>query len=783
MKKQHDTLSKLFLQPGQMKAADKKKALKAMKLVEEELQQKNRELEIEAALEKVRAVATRMKQSSDMIEICKVISKQLQNLKLKNIRNVQTAIIYKSKGTYLNYEFYTKHNKVLITEVNYTNHRLQTLFANRMLKGAEKLFSKTLKGSEVKNWLAYQKTTNQFADRYLEKAQYLCYYWFSLGAVALGMSTYIPLKKEEIDLFKRFRNVFDLAYKRYNDIEKAEAQAREAQIEASLERVRAKAMAMHNSADLTEAAGTVFTELNKLGINPIRTGFVLLTHQSRNAKLYPATSFDKEHTLSFTGEFEFTGHPVFEKQYDSWKKKENYFPVLEGDILKSYYKILSKALSVSYTNFPTDRKQFGSFLPFTEGFLFTWSDEQYSEKEINILERFKVILNLTITRFLDLQKAEAQARESQIEVSLERVRSKTMAMHNSQDVADTVATMFDEWVKLGIKTFRCGIGIMESDHRMEVWTARPGNDGKVALAMGHINMSIHPLLQGAYNGWKNKQETFTYELKDDDIKKYFTAINNHVDYPVKYDLDNMPSKIYHRDFYFPEGTLFVFSLEELSAETSRVLQRFSGVLSQTYRRFLDLQRAEAQTREAKIEASLERVRSKTMAMHSSEDILSTTTVIFAEMKKLGIESIRCGVALLSKDSRSAKVYASATFSDGELKTLYRAIEMTDHPSQVQQYQSWLNQENYFTELKGDELRSYYQLPFFYSSPSYTPPDIYEHSEFGYYIPFSEGLFYAWAKKAYSETEVNILIRFKTIIDLTFRRYLDLQKAEEPRSKN
>src|SRR5262249_20738168 len=112
-----------------------------------------------------------------------------------------------------------------------------------------------------------------------------------------------------------------------------------------------------------------------------------------------------------------------------------------------------------------------------------------------------------------------------------------------------------------------------------------------------------------------------------------------------------------------------------------------------------------------------------------------------------------------------------------LKTLYRAIEMTDHPSQVKQYQAWLNQENYFTELKGDELRSYYRLPFFYSSPSYVPPDIHDESEFGYYVPFSEGLFYAWTRNAYTEAELNILMRFKTIIDLTFRRFLDLQKAE------
>ncbi len=180
---------------------------------------------------------------------------------------------------------------------------------------------------------------------------------------------------EFADIFKRFGKVFEQTYTRFLDLQKAEEQAREAQVEASLEKVRGRAMAMHNSGDLSEAAGTVFTELNRLGINPIRSGFVLLTKKSRRAKLYPATSFDNKNTSSFTGEFDFTGHPVYEKQYDSWMKKENYFPVLEGEELISYYRILSEGLSVPLKNFPLDKNQFGSFLPFSEGFLFTWSEE------------------------------------------------------------------------------------------------------------------------------------------------------------------------------------------------------------------------------------------------------------------------------------------------------------------------------------------------------------------------------------------------------------------------
>ena len=60
----------------------------------------------------------------------------------------------------------------------------------------------------------------------------------------------------------------------------------------------------------------------------------------------------------------------------------------------------------------------------------------------DLFKRFGKVFDQTYTRFLDLKKAESQAREAQIESSLERVRSKTMAMHNSKDVGASVASHF-----------------------------------------------------------------------------------------------------------------------------------------------------------------------------------------------------------------------------------------------------------------------------------------------------------------------------------------------------
>src|SRR5215204_6224654 len=59
----------------------------------EELEQKrkaveaqSKELEIESSLERVRTVAMSMKQPADMLDVCKVISAELQSLNVTNIR-------------------------------------------------------------------------------------------------------------------------------------------------------------------------------------------------------------------------------------------------------------------------------------------------------------------------------------------------------------------------------------------------------------------------------------------------------------------------------------------------------------------------------------------------------------------------------------------------------------------------------------------------------------------------------------------------------------------------
>ena len=104
----------------------------------------------------------------------------------------------------MNYEYYAKHDKTFITETSYTNNKIHLEFAEKMLKGNGEFMTAHIIGDEVKDWIAYQKTTNVFIDAFLEHCIIIKLLLVFIGPVALGISTYEPLKEEDINLFKRF---------------------------------------------------------------------------------------------------------------------------------------------------------------------------------------------------------------------------------------------------------------------------------------------------------------------------------------------------------------------------------------------------------------------------------------------------------------------------------------------------------------------------------------------------------------------------------------------------
>ena len=611
-----------------------------------DLQKKNRELEIETSLEKVRAVAMGMSKPDDLLNICEVLFKELDKIGFKDVRCSHIHIFNDKKGYFDDYD-YSDFTGGKISTLPYKGNVTVENFLKKIRKSNDSFAEVVIKGKALADFLSFRKKSGQIQDKRLTKASEINYYFFSIGNGNIGISNFGKISNEQLILLKRFRNVFQLAYQRYTDIEKAVAQAKEAQIEATLERIRSKAMGMKATSEIGSLIYHLYTEMTKLDARLDRCFIMIVNPDNLGITWWLA---GKEGLLNENGFFiPHNQHPSYLLYLNHWKKRQKKWQYLfEGKEKKDWDRFGFSKTDLAKLPEPIKKDMVGVNKIYLSGSsdkfgcLVTGSLEPLSEFHQEIISRFATVFNQTYTRFLDLQKAEAQTREAEIELALERVRARTMSMHNSTDVGNTAIAMFDELVHLGVNKYvRCGIGILDETKFMEVWTVSSDKKKSTVLNIGKLDMTMHPMLTQVKNSWENKQPGFTYELKGKDLRNYFLVINKQKDYPVKVEMDALPERIFHNDFRFSEGVIYAFTPEPLSAEMNQIFKRFAGVFEQTYRRFLDLQKAEAQAREAEIELALERVRARTMAMQHSDELADASFLLDQQVRALGIETRGC----------------------------------------------------------------------------------------------------------------------------------------------
>ncbi|HUR66291.1 MAG TPA: tetratricopeptide repeat protein [Chitinophagaceae bacterium] len=770
------------------KAEETRKEAAAVMDKNEELTRLNKELEIETSLERVRTVAMGMKKPEDMLDVCKTISLQLGALGVKEIRNVQTAIFYEKKGTYMNYEYYTRHKKAIVTETSYTNHKVHKDFAAKMIRGKGEFYTTHIKGKEVKAWIAYQKTTNVFIDTYLETTTSLSYYWHSLGPVALGISTYVPLSRNDTELFKRFLNVFELAYTRYLDIEKAYGQAREAQIEVAVERVRAKALAMHKSTEILGVVVAMQKELKGLNISGVTGATIYLSEEDGRIRTWDFTSLsEKEEEFQLRMDFVFRLEETDTKLWIRriWSLKENYAVIkldekdftrllkfLRGFNMEAANNIqrLVRKYNIKHTWHPTVQLAQGKMnVDFIE--------PPPPEMEF-ILPRMGAAFDLAYKRFHDLQKAEAQAKEAKIEAALEKVRSQAMGMQKPGDILNVCKVMFNELPGIGFSDVRNAIiyfwddasgTLMDYDYS----DFSGGN-------MGRLTYSKNPnFIQFDHKIRSSKEAFAELILKGDQLKDWKKSRKERGEYEDPR-LDNIDA-LYYYFYSIGVGAIGISSFCQISFENQEVLKRFRNVFDLAYRRYHDIEKAEAQAKEAQIQLALERVRARTMAMHKSEELAEIVGLMYTQFEELDFGLYQILVSII--DSKNNVIeWWSRGFKDTALPQRY-LIPMIDHPFSNMQKKKWESGTDYYAHiLEGDIKESWEEYLFNRTDLKNFPKDVQKQMRGLQKVYLSDafmkhGVLQAAGPEPLPDDKAVILQRFAKVLDLAYTRMTDLQNAE------
>ncbi len=407
----------------------------------------------------------------------------------------------------------------------------------------------------------------------------------------------------------RFGKVFQQTYTRFLDLQRAEAQAREAQVEASLERVRASAMAMHRSDELSDVLSILFEQFDILNIRPVDVHLDLFDLE-KNTFSYRATG--KEGTRVIAEQIvDLDSRPEWQSLVERWKKGKpntvdfSYYPKeVIRDLMDFFPDIWAsmppEAIMIPEEDFPDGIYDALGYCKF--GFLGFHHNRKTTEEENGILIRFTNEFERLYQRFLDLQKAEAQAREAQIEAALEKVRSRSLAMHTSREFQEVVNIIIDMIKSLRIETDVAMLLIPKQDSKhMTTWFQNKDNAYSEGLEFTYFEKSI--ISQDILRAWESRDSNFSkcYSKKEKDNWYSAAFKSNLKDIPEdrkQYILSKQGMSI-SLSFSNHIGILvYRYTQDAFSDDDNKVIKRFAKVFEQTYTRFLDLQKAEAQAREA-----------------------------------------------------------------------------------------------------------------------------------------------------------------------------------------
>ena len=393
--------------------------------------------------------------------------------------------------------------------------------------------------------------------------------------------------------------------------------AKEAKIEAALERVRGKAMAMHNSQDLADAIGVFYHELQSFSLTPRRCGVGLLDKEERIGELFTWNTTEQSESLELVGRLKMEGHPVLNEVYESWLTQTEYHPVLRGNEIKEYYNVLNPQMA--FPDYNHDDVQFGYFFFFPEGSVYAWTEKKMQEDELQIYRRFTSVLSLTYKRYRDLQKAEINAKEAVKQAALDRIRAEIASMRTVNDLDKIIPLIWNELTILHIPFIRCGVFIMD-DKRQLIRTFLSTPEGK-AIAAFHIPYNTPGNIKHVLSHWHNKTIYINYwDTAAFTEFAHMLSKQGELTSPDQY-LKTIPQGGFYLHFLpFLQGMLYVGNTTELNEDDIKLIQSVADAFSTAYARYEDFNKLEAAKQQ--VEKTLSELKQTQQQLIQSEKMAS-----------------------------------------------------------------------------------------------------------------------------------------------------------------
>lgn len=376
---------------------------------------------------------------------------------------------------------------------------------------------------------------------------------------------------------------------------------------------------------------------------------------------------------------------------------------------------------------------------------------------------------------------EEQNRELEIESSLERVRAGAMAMRQSAELGQLIYVLYQELTKLDAQLDRCFIMIVNPENKGIIWWLA-GKEGLLDENGFYIQMNQHPSHLMYLDCWQKRKKKWHYlfegqEKRDwDDFGFNNTALAKLPEF-IKQDMASV-KKIHLSGSSDTFGNLVTGSLEPLKEEHQDIISRFTIVFNQAYTRFLDLQKAEAQAREAIKQSSLDRVRGQIASMRTTADLQSITPLIWHELIALGVSFVRCGVFIVNEETVHVQAFLSAR--DGSsLAALDLPFDSSELTSNLMNnwrkgliFKTHWNKEEFLSWMQSMVKEGQVPNTETYLDASNPPESLDLH-----FIPFAQGMLYVGNIQPLTNEELDLVRSLAEAFSIAYARYEDFRKLE------
>ena len=626
----------------------KENSKNTIKELKELLKQKNRELEIEAAVERVRAYSMGMNKSEELVEVVRLLDKEIAGLDIEvNGSQIITDFANSEKGVNV---WYARKGQNYLEKfhIPYLEHPLTKRIYNALQEGVDfytENYSKYSKAEKNKYFRLLFKYSD-FGKISKERKEFLYHSHAWIRAVVVSKNSILIFQRfelkeftrEEEGIFKRFGKVFEQAYTRFLDLQKAEYQAREAQIEAALERVRSRTMGMQKSYELQDVVNKIFIEMTELGVE--MDSSYIITHLDEDiTRGFEAWVSIRELPYATQIYQAYLDHPVVHRFYEAWQKKEFNFSATFSKAEKNRYFNYQFIHSPQLSKISEKRKK---HILNGDGWSISWvilknaaivlqryHKTRFEDEEINIQKRFAKVFEQAYTRFIDLQKAEKQAREALKKASLDRIRGQIASMRNTSDLQQITPLIWNELKTLEVPFFRCGVFIVnEKQHHIQVYLTTP--EGK-SLGALDLDFELNNITRNTVNSWRKKEVYQTHWSREEFIAWTREMIKlRQIKTPKKYQGAESPPESLHLHFIpFVQGMLYVGNSEQLKKEQIELVNSLAETFSFAYARYEDFVVLEE---------------SKKQVEHALADLQSTQSQLIQSEKMASLGELTAGIA-------------------------------------------------------------------------------------------------------------------------------------------